>query len=714
MTPAPDTHADTLLVEIRCEELPPAQVAALAERFPQQLLGALRQAGFGDDASAIKTGADKQSLLLATPRRFAALLTNIRAASAAAAVRRRGPALAACYDKQGNASKALAGFIRAVGAGSAEALITISEKGRDYVAFDETRGGGALADSLAAIVQQVLLAFNAPRLMRWGGNDFKFIRPLRGALLMHGKQTLAGDIMGIAAAAATLGHPVLAPQPLSIASADDYVETLAEQGKALCDFVARRDEIAKKIGGLSDKLEALLHEVTAMCEQPGVYQGKIDDAFLAMPSFYIEECMVKHQRAFPIYSGDQLSARYHFIADNHPADPEKMISGFNTVLRARLRDVEFYRSEDSKLTHEAAREKMRHITYHRLLGSQAQRVERLEKIAASIADLLKLTDTERELLLQAAAVCKSDLPTLMIGEYPSLEGRVAADYFCRDNPALAALVRCQAARDWEQEFEDIKRLHIEARQAAGILLLTIKLEQLVALFAAGETPSGSKDPHGLRAAAACCADLLADADYEEKLQVLTGKTLMQAVTAAFSDVDGIDAPAAADKVWTFIAERRRQRLLEQGASAEVLNALLARPPDRMAELHYKASALESFIRTPAAEALIAAHKRISNILRKSDSTPAAAAVDESLLQENAEKNLCQQLRAAEAKANKAPADYRALLENTAALRPAVDQFFDEVLVNCEDEALRRNRLALLAALKSALNAVGDLSMLHGG
>ena len=478
-----------LLVEIRCEELPPAQVWQLAGEFPRALFAALARAGFVDENADANL-----SQTLATPRRFAALLPNVAAATAAKTIRRVGPAVAACYDSNGKPAPALLGFMRAVGAKSANDLTQETTKGAPYVVWHGKQAGQNLQSAIGGLLGEVLAGIVAPRLMRWGGNKHKFIRPLRGWLATHGGQTLApaDAVFGVAASPQTRGHPALAPANIAIAKAEDYEKILWQEGKVIVDINKRREKIAQDLQNAVAP-EALLSEVAAMCECPTTLEGRIDKEFLSLPAFCAQECLNKHQRAFVGKGGD---GSYYFVADNIPGKPQEVARGFNAVVRARLRDVAFYIAEDKKLSAAAALQKLEAITHHRLLGSQRLRAERIVAIAGALCELLRVSPQERAAALAAAKICKSDLPTLMISEYPALEGRMAAEYFGKDDDTRA-LAACHNDRDWSAPP------HLQ--QAALALVLANRLEQIVGLFGAGEEPSGSKDPHGLRAAAAVVA-----------------------------------------------------------------------------------------------------------------------------------------------------------------------------------------------------------------
>ena len=765
------TSAAPLLVEILTEELPPALVWRLADDFPNDLLTALCAAGFATQESP-----QAQREKLATPRRLIALLQNIRTASPPQTVFRRGPPLAVCYDKDGAPLPALTKFMHTVGATCDQELSRIKEKERDYVAWQGEQKGRQLVDDLAAMVEKVLLHLNAPRLMRWGSNDYKFIRPVRGVMMMHGDTVIGGKIMGIAGGDKTLGHRVLAATPVSPLSADQYPQTMRDEGSVIVALDQRKENIRKQLWAAADdkncKLnlrpgdghdseqadisyadEELLNEVTAMCEMPTVYCGTMDAEFLSLPPFCVIGCIKKHQRYFPVYQRGELSPHYllvadnapppsvvvidgtkyyqhyelspHYllVADNEPPRPAAMIDGFNAVLRARLRDVEFYLAEDRKLSDEAALDKLKNIVYHKKLGSQFARVERLQKIAANIAELMNLDQAQKEMLAHAARLCKADLATQMINEYPEFEGNMAAEYFCLPDEELAQLVRWHNC--YESDHQHRRRFSPPTSPPAAALMLANHLEKLIGMFGIGEKPSGNKDPHGLRTAAAEVAAII-------KGQAASMQTaaLIAAARRAFDDLpcaDNIDE----NEIAAFIAERERHRILlihqtiisggsggesRDNATRSILNAIFAHPSLLLADIEPKFNALHSFLRLPAAASLIAANKRISNIFRKSEvAATSLPPPDESLFAETAEHALHHTISTLQGKTADfiAQKKFAEALESTAAAATPVADFFAQVMVNAEDKKIRRNRFALLAQLQALLNSVADIAKLSG-
>ena len=738
--------AASLLVEIRTEELPPAQLWRLADAFPDLLLEELRKKGFADDKSQ-RAKDDNGNKFLATPRRLVALLQNIKSESAAKTVMRRGPQIAACKDSEGAPTKALIGFMQSIGATCENDLQQIEENGKTYIAWKSEEPPRRLANELAAVVEGVLLNLPAPRLMRWGDNDFKFIRPVRGILMIHGNEFIGGEVFGIRTGKTTKGHPVLCTKEIAPQNANEYESVMRESGKVIVDMDDRflfveeelRANAEKKsciinlvppydaddsmndrwlqIGGEGDLF--LLSEVRNMCEMPAVYAGTMDGGE-TLPDFCIIECMIKHQRFFPLSDsiGKLNCKNYLLVADNAPENPETMIAGFDSVLRARLRDLQFYYDEDKKKTANDCLEKLKSVAYHNKLGSQFNRVCRLRKIADGIAALMQLNADDKLHLDSAVRVCKADLPTLMIGEYPELAGKMAAEYFCEKK--TAEVVARHNAPGYELEkFSDDK-----LRRVYHALVLSDSLEKLAGMFGIGEKPDGSKDPHGLRAEATRIVYILLRMETE-----LPGDKLLQIAAAAFDKLPHFDA----NEIWDFIAARAHAGHIGGHASAggssidemekeltqkfvatrKIQNAVFAKRNFLLADIKKRYFAVSGFAGTDAA-ILIAANKRINNIFRKSGvEVESLAGVDESLFGESAERALYKTVRELRQKTDALVAknDYGGALTLLCDAAAPTDKFFDEVLVNAEDEKIRANRFALLGELRALLNRVADISRL---
>ena len=702
------------------------------EKFANSLLEALQQAGFADEESACARNDDDEDKRFVTSRRLAAVLHGIHSESPAKQVSRRGPQMSNCRDADGAPTKALVGFMHSVGATCESDLTEITEKGKKYVAWEGLMAGRKLADDLAPIVQKVLLGLSAPRLMRWGDNDFRFVRPVHGVLMMHGKNVIRGTVMNVAAGETTKGHPVLSVGEISVTNADDYEKIMRDKGMVIVEEYARREEIVKQLREkeaekqCSVSLSAcptqegtsylhcddtLLHEVAGMCEYPTVYVGEIHGAE-SVPDFCIVGCMKKHQRFFPTYNkvpdvnedGELNRTHYFVVADNKPEDPTLMLAGFNSVLRARLCDLSFYYTEDKKHSEDYYLERLKGVVYHGKLGSQHDRVRRLQTIACNVAELMELDDLQKALLKESARLCKADLSTHIIGEYPDMEGKIAAEYFCADE--VAKIVR----------QHNPKTIEIGGMpRAYYALLLADNLEKLVGMFGINEKPTSSKDPHGLRSAA---VNILLVLWREEKQ--LTGDKLLQMTAETFGELPHFDL----HEIWNFIVARMPMSPsimnaddVEKGAwqiqiSRELQKTVRMRDNFSLADIYNRQQAVSRFAAFPQAETLIAASKRINNIFRKSAvESDSFSAPDVSLFEHDAERALHDSVIQLTADTNKqaSKGDYVEALKTLTHVAQPVDEFFDKVMVNAEDEKIRHNRFALLHELRALLNCVVKLS-----
>ena len=722
-----------LLVEIRTEELPPFSVQLLAHDFPKLLRAALIRQKFTDDSCRV-------SDQLATPRRFAALLDNIRSHSPQKTVLRRGPQMTACHAADGAPTKALVGFMRAVGVTCEKELIRVNEKGRDYVAHQQQQEAESLQSRLAAIVDDVLLKIAAPRLMRWDDNDFKFIRRVCGVFMMHGNNVIQhGSVMGVAASDHSIGHPVLAgKKKIRFIDVDEYEQTLKQEGFVLVNRGERRRRIEERI--ITPTKDYYRSNVigdyspedknTDNCEFPIVCEGRIAEQFLSLPDYCLIECLIKHQSAFLVMENKKIGRRYQFVIDNDPPQETAratIVKGFNNVVHARLQDVSFYRQEDKKISQDDAFARLAQITYHHKLGNQQQRVLRLQKIVEDIAEHTGLSIEDKALLKRAATICKCDLSMLMVQEYPELEGRVAADYFCDGEANLSALVQGHNEGVMPIVKEPKDNVSPALPHDAAVLeskmeqtmKLAMQLERLVGMFGISEKPSGSKDPHGLRRAAQIVTDLLTRRAFigaGEEGKILTPhaapslRELILLTRTAFERLPAFDEKEIRD----FILERERSYLLRlKRVTAGVLNAVLANDIEYVADIEKKAAALCEFMRLPEAAALIEVNKRVNNILRKSGEEMTDKAINESLFESDAERNLHKEINAFCDNVGKDAKD-KAVLNGIVTMKPTIDRFFNEVLVNAPISAVRTNRLLLLAALRRLLRIVGDLSKLDGG
>ena len=716
-----------LLIEARTEELPPQLLPDLADQFPDSLLTNLKRAGFADDDSHREQDGDGRPKLLATPRRVAALLKNIRRAAPDRMLTRRGPQVASALDKDGRPTKALEGFLRATGSQFGD-LRKLTERGREYFAVDLRETGGTLDAKLAGIVQETLLSLNAPRLMRWGDNDWRFIRPLRGVVMLWEKDAIAGEVMGVQAGRTTLGHRFMSEGAVEIASATEY-ESAMRGARVVADLKARRENIADELireaerlgawvfwnnevggaplslDGSGDFLESnssLQGKVATLCENPKVVCGSVGEQFSKLPVKCVALCMQKHQRFFPLGKKGKMDAPVelspHFlaVADNAPEDMSGIADGYNRVLSARLADLAFYLEEDRKADEDECREKLKRIVYHEKLGSQFDRVGRIRAIARAFAKIFAKMYGENEEVDEevdrAADICKLDLPSLTVGEHPELAGYVAALCFA-DNDRIRKAVEYHERMGWDK--------------VGKILALANHMEKLVGFFGIGEKPTGSKDPFGLRRSAADVASILMGIS-------LRCDALIDAARESFGELPHFDR----DEIHGYIAERLRQHdfILKSGAGTMEMNAILSKPPSSFGDVADKAMALADFRKLPEAAALIEANKRINNIFRKSGANPDdLPEVDGALFQHEEEKRLDSERRevAKQTADRMAEKDFGAALRALSSLAAPLDAFFEKVMVNADEPEIRANRFALLAELRKLLNQVADISKLAG-
>ena len=511
-----------MLVEIRVEDLPPNLLVDLATRFRDSLLESMRKNGFADSESEIL---DSQKLF-ATPRRLAVVLTRIRARSESKTIERKGPQKTAAYDEAGAPTRALTGFLRGAGAKPSGVFLR-TEKGREYVFCRVIEKGKSLRSALAGIVDQVLESLVAPRRMRWNDSGRKFARPIRGVLLLHGAQLVKGEVMGVKTTSETIGHRAMSGGEIKIENAAQY-EKAMRKGEVVVDFYERRKIVSSKIEGYLSAPEmrkrsiapveydaagdpasvynedgVLLNEVAAMTENPFVFPAKISEQFFrVLPSFVISSCLREHQKCFPLAVGgkaDNLTLdcpEFLFVADNRPQNSAAMIRGFESVARARLRDAQFYFETDTKnIAADGAEkflDKLSGIVYHRKLGSQKERAERLAFIASRVAAAAELRGGET--IEKAARYYLASLPALMVEEYPKLQGAMAGVYFSEKFPA-----------DFDWSASNLAASIVDTRSPQKLEMglsafcrFCRDLENLVAMFGVGEKPSGGKDPRGLR------------------------------------------------------------------------------------------------------------------------------------------------------------------------------------------------------------------------
>ncbi len=697
-----------LLVELFVEELPPKALKTLGPAFGMALQAALRAQGLLAEASTLTS--------FATPRRLAAHLTQVAAAAADREVSVKLMPVAVGLDAGGAPTPALLKKLAALGAEGTpvSALQRQGEGKAETLLLQRTERGASLAAGLQAALDEAIARLPIPKVMQYPRADgdgwpvVNFVRPVHSLLALHGAEVVPVTALGLPAGRRTRGHRFeAAVDPIEVGDADAYAAQLLEQGAVIASFDERRAEIRRQLDAAAAAAgvglkpvadEALLDEVTALVERPNVLTCRFDEAFLAVPPECLILTMKANQKYFPLLdAGGRLTNQFLVVSNIRPADPSAVIQGNERVVRPRLADAKFFFDQDRKRTLASRVPGLAKVVYHGQLGTQGERVARVRAIARGIAERLgglALADLADE----AATLAKADLLTDMVGEFPELQGVMGAYYARHDG------LRDAIADAIEDHYRPRFAGDALPRHPVGLAVaMADKLETLAGLFGIGQLPTGDKDPFALRRHALGVIRMLV-----ERALPLSVPELVQLAFRAFPASHG----QAQAEVLHFMTERLAGWLREQGYSTQEVDAVTALRPDVWAGIAERLAAVRAFAALPEAASLAAANKRVGNILRKSEDAPADT-VDAALLAEPAEQALAAALQAARAQADAAHerGDLTGSLQALAALKAPVDAFFDAVMVNADDAALRRNRLALLAQLHLAMNRVADLSRL---
>lgn len=692
-----------LLVELFVEELPPKALKKLGESFSGVLAESLKESGLLVDGGQVTT--------FASPRRLAAHIQNVSAKAADKQVAQKLMPATVALDADGNATPALLKKLQALGedASAVSKLRKENDGKADILFLDATQAGATLQQGLQKALDETLAKLPIPKVMTYQINDgwqsVNFVRPAHGLVALHGNEVVPVTVLGLTAGNTTQGHRFEAKNPLvTLTSADSYAQQLAEEGAVIAGFDARRAEITRQLQAAAAKEglkpiedEALLDEVTALVERPNVLLGQFEQDFLAVPQECLILTMKANQKYFPLLDNQgKLTSKFLIVSNINPADASKVIGGNERVVRPRLADAKFFFDQDRKKTLESRLPGLAKVVYHNKLGSQGERNERVVAIATAIAQQLGAEGYVAK-VAQAARLSKVDLLTDMVGEFPELQG-IMGRYYAQ-HEGLADDVAYAIEDHYRPRFAGDE---LPRSQVGVVVALADKLETLVGLFSIGEKPTGDKDPFALRRQALGILRMLVETDLPLAFDQLIAQTLR---------VFNGDAEVAA-AIQTFCFDRLAVNLRDQGASAQEVDAVLSLMPNQLSEIPRRLAAVQAFANLPEAPALAAANKRVSNILKKVEGE-VKAEVNEALLQESAEKALHQALANTKPKADQLfeTGDYAGSLQLLAALKAPVDTFFDDVMVNAEDPALKANRLGLLATLHQAMNRVADLSKL---
>ena len=673
----------TLLVELLTEELPPKSLRVLSEAFAERVLAGLGKAALAEPQAPLA--------VYATPRRLAFSIAGVAASAAGRESEVSGPSAKA-------PPEAIAGFARKHGVAPERLERRDTPKGPVVVARVKTRGA-VLDETLGALIDDALKALPIPKLMRWGSGDAQFVRPVHGLVMLHGERIVPGRVLGIAAGRTSAGHRFMGEPLIELQSADEYERRLQADGMVIASFPARRADIdrqlreaatreAASLGGYAD----LLDEVTALVEYPQVYAGGFDAAFLEVPAECLIVTMRQNQKYFPLFDdAGKLQPRFLIVSNMRTADPRHIITGNERVVRPRLEDARFFYNQDRKTPLHTRVPRLAKVVYHGKLGSMLDRATRVRSLVGHIAQRLK---ADARLADRAAELAKADLLTGMVGEFPELQGVMGRYYALHDGEP-----REVADAIAEQYLPRFAGDRLPQHEIGAALALADKLEALAGLFSIGQTPTGERDPFGLRRAALGV------------IRMLVEKNLPLALDELLDAAFGGKAPPACAELQTFILERARGYFRERGHTANEVEAVLCLAPARLDLVPRQLAAVRAFSALPEAQSLAAANKRIGNILRQAGTVPGD--FDPALMVLAEEKSLASSFRSLEPQVDRAfgALDYTGALKALATLKGPVDAFFDKVMVMDKDPQVRANRIGFLGKLHGTMNRIADLSKL---
>ena len=682
------------LVEIGTEELPPKALKTLATSFADNVEAELNQAGLTFDKIE----------WFAAPRRLAVKVLNLATQQPSKEIEKRGPAVSAAFDAEGKPTKAAEGWARGCGITVEQAERIATDKG-EWLVHRAKIEGQPTKNLLNNIVANALAKLPIPKPMRWADKTVQFIRPVHTVTMLLGDELIEGEILGVASARTIRGHRFLGEKEFEIQHADQYPQLLREKGSVVADFNERKAEILAKsqakataLGGVADIEESLLEEVTSLVEYPNVLAAKFEERFLAVPAEALVYTMKGDQKYFPIYDKDgKLLPHFIFVSNINPEDPTAIIEGNEKVVRPRLTDAEFFFKTDLKQKLVDRLPRLETVLFQQQLGTLKDKTDRIEQLAGEIAKQIGADEAKAK---RAGLLSKCDLMTNMVFEFTDTQGVMGMHYARHDGEDEEVAVALN-----EQYMPRFAGDELPKSLVASAVALADKFDTLTGIFGIGQAPKGSADPFALRRAALGALRIIVEKNLPLDLEDLVKKS-----AALFGD-KLTNQNVVADVV-DFMLGRFRAWYQDEGIAVDVIQSVLARRPTRPADFDARVRAVSHFRTLDSAEALAAANKRVSNILAKADA--AIGEINLTACVEPAEKALAEAVLALRTEVQPliAKGDYTAVLDKLANLRAPVDSFFDNVMVNAEDPALRQNRLAILNTLQDLFLQVADISVLQ--
>ncbi len=684
----------SFLVEIGTEELPPTSLKELSDAFSGHITTTLNKKGLAFDTATS----------YATPRRLALNLTGLAESTPEVENKVWGPPAKIAFDKDGNPTKAAEAFAKKNGI-DVSALETANDGKQDKLFCLSKSGGEASRVLLGDIVRDALGNLPIKKRMRWGASRVEFVRPVQWLVLLLDDKVLEETILGVSASNTTRGHRFHANRTFVIESSADYAELLEKEAKVIADYDRRKamiksqvETVAASVNGTAIIEEDLLDEVTALVEWPVALAGKFDESFLSVPAEALVSSMTEHQKYFHLVDDkQQLLAKFITVSNIESHDPAQVVDGNERVIRPRLADAAFFFETDKKSSLESRREKLKTVTFQAQLGSVYDKTERIKRLSGFIAQAL---NADVALAERAAELCKSDLVSAMVYEFPDMQG-IAGSHYARNDGEADEVAEAMT----EQYMPKFAGDNIPASTTGAIIALADRIDTVTGIFGIGQKPTGSKDPFALRRASLGILRILVDKSFTLDLQ-----SLVSFAAEGFSTLPA--SKTVVNEVLSYCLERFRSWYQDANIAAEVFQSVHAKQLSVPVDINQRVYAVEAFTQLAEAPALAEANKRVSNILNKHEGD-IPQDVNAELLSETSEKALADALKKALVIVRPLleNQDYEKALSSLASLKQPVGDFFDNVMVNCDDNALRDNRLALLNTLRSVFLEVADISLL---
>ncbi len=688
-------RTENCLVELGTEELPPKALKSLGEAFATQFEAALTQADLSFDSVS----------WFAAPRRLAVYVSGLAEGQADKVVEKRGPAVSAAFDADGNPTKAAQGWARGNGIDVADAERLVTDKG-EWLLHNAHVPGQSVAELLEGLINQAVSKLPIPKPMRWGNYNTQFIRPVHTLCVLYGSEVVNVSVLGLTSGRVIQGHRFHGEGRFELDHADNYASAL-EQQYVLADFEARKDKVRQQLEDAAQSLslkpdynEDLLEEIASLVEWPVVLQAGFDEAFLAVPKEALIYTMKDDQKYVPLLdSNGALSNTFLFVTNIESRDASQVISGNEKVIRPRLADAEFFFNSDKKTTLESRLESLETVLFQKQLGTLKEKSERISALSAFIASQIDANETQAA---RAGLLAKTDLMSNMVMEFPDVQGVMGKYYALNDGedaPVAEAL--------YEQYMPRFAGDALPSSGVSASVALADKLDTLVGIFGIGQLPKGDKDPFALRRAAIGVLRIVTELSLPLDLETLVSKAIN-----VYGDK--LTNAETQSQVVDFVLGRFTALLQDQAIAIDVIQAVAARRPTKPADYLARVHAVDKFRALEEAEALAASNKRVANILAKQNvEVTDTVNINESLLAEEAEKALYAELKVAQKEVDSAlpSQDYTRILTALATLRNVIDNFFDNVMVMADDEAVKNNRLALLSLLRQLFLTTADISIL---